>query len=127
MASDVPPPPPPASEPVSEAPAPPTPDDRNMAILCHIGGILTGFIIPLIIWLIKKDQSKFVDDQGKEALNFQITMLLGHIVGGLTFCIHMGILNLAIWVLTIVFGILATVAVSKGQRYRYPLTIRMIK
>ena len=65
------------SQPPSPSTTPPsiesTPDDRTMALVCHIGGAVGSFLIPLIIWLIKKDQSKFVDDQGKEVINFHIT------------------------------------------------------
>src|SRR5687767_6174019 len=56
--------------------APPTPDDKTMATLAHVLGIFTSFVGPLIIWMIKKDTSPFVDDQGKEALNFQLTLLI---------------------------------------------------
>src|SRR5438105_972285 len=47
-------------------------DERMMAMFCHLGGILGGFILPLVIWLIKKDESRYIDYHGKEALNFQI-------------------------------------------------------
>ena len=103
-------------------------DSRNMALLCHLLGFFTAFIGPLIIWMIKKETDKFVDAQGKEALNFQITLIIGYIISGLliTVCIG-GILALIIAVLDIVFVIMACVAVSKGQAYRYPVCIRFIK
>src|SRR5689334_1430002 len=56
----------------------PTQDDKTMAMLSHLLGIVLGFVGPLIIWLIKKDQSPFVDDQGKESLNFQIMLVIGY-------------------------------------------------
>jgi uncharacterized Tic20 family protein len=99
-----------------------------MALLCHVGGILTGFIVPLIIWVIKKDQSKFVDDHGKEALNFQLTLLIAYFVGGATACFIVGFfIIMAAAVVAIIFGVMAAVAASRGERYRYPLTIRFIK
>ena len=103
-------------------------DSRNMALLCHLLGFFTSFIGPLIIWLIKKESDKFVDAQGKEALNFQITLIIGYIISALliTVCIG-GILALVIAILDIVFVIMACVAVSKGQAYRYPVCIRFIK
>ncbi len=106
----------------------PTKDDCTMAMFAHLGGIITGFIIPLIIWLIKKDQSKFVDDQGKEALNFQLTLLIGDVIGWATlmFCVGLIVL-LAVYVVRIIFGIMAGIAANKGQTYRYPFAIRMIK
>jgi hypothetical protein len=83
---------------------------------------------PFIVWQVKKDQSPFVDDQGKESLNFQISMSLYLIVAGLTFCIGIGIVLLPIvyffgWVMLII----ASVKSNQGERYRYPLTIRLIK
>ncbi len=68
-----------------------------------------------------------VNDQGKEALNFQITLLIAHLVAGVAICFHFGFVNLAIWVLTVVFAVLATVAANRGERYRYPLTLRLVK
>jgi uncharacterized Tic20 family protein len=106
----------------------PTQDDRTMAMLAHLLSIFAGFLGPLIIWLIKKDQSPFVDDQGKEALNFQLTLLIGYIVGIVTACFIIGyLLILVLWVLAIVFGIMGALAANKGTAYRYPFNIRMVK
>ena len=96
-----------------------------MAMLCHIGGAF-GFLIPLIIWMIKKDQSRFVDDQGKEALNFHLTMLIGHVIAAFTICLTFGLLNLAVIVVALVFSILGGLEANKGVRYRYPVCIRFI-
>lgn len=104
-----------------------TADDRTMAMLCHIGGAIFSFWVPLIIWLIKKDQSKFVNDQGKEALNFHITLIIGHVIGGITMCITFGLINLAVWIVGLVFGIIGGLASQKGEVYRYPFTLRLIK
>ncbi|HYV39958.1 MAG TPA: DUF4870 domain-containing protein [Gemmataceae bacterium] len=109
-----------------------TPDDRNMAFISHLVGGFIGFIVPLIIWLIKKDQSKFVDDQGKEALNFQLTILIGHVVLVPVMCIPVaGLiaipLHLALRVFSVVFGIIGGMAAQKGEVYRYPIALRMIK
>jgi uncharacterized Tic20 family protein len=106
---------------------PATSEDRQMALFAHVGGALLGFLVPLIIWLIKKDKSPFVDDQGKEALNFQITVILAHVIGGLTICFTFGLLNMAVYVVNLVFGIIGGVEANKGKVYRYPLTIRFIK
>ena len=106
----------------------PTPDDRNMATLAHILGIFTSFLGPLIIWLIKKDQSPFVDDQGKEALNFQITLVIGWVISAVATVICIGpFLALGLSVIAIVFGIMGAVASNKGEAYRYPLNIRFIQ
>jgi uncharacterized Tic20 family protein len=106
----------------------PTKDDQTMAMLCHLLGILLGFIGPLIIWLIKKDQSPFVDDQGKEALNFQITLIIGYVIGGATTVICIGFIILPlVWLAGLVFCIMGAMAASKGQAYRYPVTLRLVK
>ena len=73
--------PPIASVPRTEAPAipslpPATQEEQTMGMLSHLLGIFTGFLGPLIIWLIKKDESKYIDEQAKEALNFQIAALI---------------------------------------------------
>ncbi|MEA2710677.1 MAG: uncharacterized protein QOF78_3278 [Phycisphaerales bacterium] len=135
--SSVPPPPPPPGEPgqssfgtpgaIYSGPAP-TQDDRTMAMLAHLGGILFGFLGPLIIWLIKKDQSPFVDDQGKEALNFQITLLIGYAIGGATTFVCIGFVILpVVWIAGLIFGIMGAMAANKGEAYRYPFNIRFIK
>jgi uncharacterized Tic20 family protein len=102
-----------------------TQDDRTMAMLCHLGGIL-GFIVPLIIWLVKKDQSRYVDYHGKEALNFQITMLIAHIVAGSIACFTFGLSSLAVMGVQVAFSIIGALAANRGEEYRYPLTIRFI-
>ncbi|MHC4910458.1 MAG: DUF4870 domain-containing protein [Planctomycetota bacterium] len=105
----------------------PSSDDRNMALLAHVLAIFTGFIGPLIIWLIKKDGSPFVDDHGKEALNFQITVLIASIVSAVLAIVVIGVfLLLAIAICNLVFCILAAVAASNGEFYRYPMTIRLL-
>ena len=60
--------------------APPTKDEQNLAVLCYILGIFTWLIGPLIIWLVKKDSSKFVDDQGKKVINWGITITIAWVV-----------------------------------------------
>jgi uncharacterized Tic20 family protein len=99
-----------------------------MATLAHVLGIFTSFVGPLIIWMVKKDQSPFVDDQGKEALNFQLTLLIGYLVSAAATVICIGpIIALGISVVAIIFGVMAGVAANKGEAYRYPLNIRFIK
>ncbi len=107
----------------------PDKDATTMGMLCHLLGIFTGFLGPLIIWLIKKDSSPFVDDQGKEALNFQIACFIAFLICiplNFLFCLG-AILAAVIMVSRIVFGILATIQANKGVAYRYPVNLRLIK
>ena len=103
-------------------------DSKNMGMLCHLLGLFTSFVGPLILWLVKKDEDTFVDDQGKEALNFQITVILASIASAILtfFCIGF-LIAIAVAVSNIVFCILACVAASKGEKYRYPVSLRLIK
>jgi uncharacterized protein len=111
-----------AGQPLSDS------DERMWAMLGHVGGIVLGFIAPLVTWLVFRERSAFVDDQGKEALNFQITILIGYVVGTILSAILIGFLLLFIvWIVSIVFAIMAGIAANRGERYRYPVTLRLIK
>ena len=99
-----------------------------LAMLCHLLGLFTCFIGPLIIWLIKKDEDPFIDNQGKEALNFQITVTIASIVSGLLTVVCVGFfLGLAVGICDLVFCIVASVKANSGEAYRYPVSIRFIK
>lgn len=128
-----PPPPPPAAPtpvpalPYASASTPLTQDEKTMGMLCHLLAILCGFLGPLILWLVKKNESPFVDDQGKEALNFQITVLIAAFVAGLSLFICIGVVLLpAVGIANLVFCIIAAVEANKGNKYRYPFCIRLI-
>ncbi len=109
-----------------------TPEIRNWAMLCHLTaliGLATGmfFVGPLVVWLLKKDEHPFIDEQGKESLNFQISMLIYEVVAALLICAVVGIVLLPVLlVVHVVFVVLASVKVSSGFDYRYPLTIRFL-
>ena len=112
----------------------PSKDERTWAMLCHFSAFaglifpFGNFLAPLIIWLIKKDEMPFVEDQGKEILNFQISMtiyLIGSIILiivliGIPILIGLGIFNV---IITIIAGIKA----NDGNSYRYPINLRLIK
>jgi uncharacterized protein len=103
----------------------PTSDERTLAILAHVLSLFFWLIPPLVIYLVKKDESKFVADHSREALNFQITMTL---VAVALFISIIGIILL--WILGIIILILvivATIKASENKLYRYPLTLRLIK
>ncbi len=108
----------------------PSNDDNTLALLVHLSGIVLGFIVPLIVWLVSKDKPEkaFLTDQSKEALNFQITLLGAYIIGTILTVILIGVLiNFAAWIACIVFSIIAGLAANKGEAYRYPFAIRLIK
>jgi len=103
-------------------------DARMWGMLCHLLGLFTCFIGPLIIWLIKKDEDPFIDGQGKEALNFQITVAIAWIVSAVLAAVCVGfILGIAVSIADIVFCIIASIKANSGEKYRYPVSIRLIK
>lgn len=121
--------------PASSTPASAEKQIRLWTVLCHASA-LVGFIVPgaghivapLIVWLVKRGESTDVDAHGKEALNFQISMLLYSIVAGILCLILIGFVLLPLLhVLNVVFVIIASLRASEGELYRYPLTIRLVK
>lgn len=103
----------------------PTSDEKTMAILSHILTLVAWFIPPLVIYLIKKDESPYVAAHAKESLNFQITVSL--------ICIALFITIIGIFlvwivgILALVLIIVATIKANDGKLYRYPFTLRLIK
>ncbi|NLY38714.1 MAG: DUF4870 domain-containing protein [Firmicutes bacterium] len=110
-------------------------DTRTWGMLCHLTalsallGVPMGSILgPLIVWLIKKNESPFVDDQGKESLNFQISFLIYYFIAGLLIFLLIGILLLpALMILNLVLVIIASLKANEGISYRYPFTIRFLR
>jgi uncharacterized Tic20 family protein len=105
-------------------------DQKTMAMLSHILGIFTGFVGALIIWLMNKDKpdAAFVNDQAKEALNFQITLAIVYVAGIVLSVILIGIfINLAAWIACLVFSIMGAMKANEGVEYRYPFALRLIK
>ena len=105
----------------------PSNDDKNIATVTHLGGTVFSFIPALIVWILKKDDSAYIGDQAKEALNFQITVLIAQFIAAILAWVLIGfILFPIIWVVNVVFCIIAAIASSKGETYRYPLCLRLI-
>ena len=106
----------------------PTADEKTLAILSHILTIVSSFIAPLIIYLVKKDDSPYVAEHAKESLNFQITMFILYIISAILIIVLIGIL--LIWLLSIanlVLVIVATIKASENKMYRYPVNFRLLK
>ena len=128
---------PPRSKSVQELDAPPSVEDRNYAVIAHLSGCagilglgFIGFIGPLLIYLLKKDSSPYVEVQAKEAFNFQITILLIALVSGAVAAISCGTLFFLIFVpmlLQLFYGIKAALAVRDGGNYRYPFNFRLLQ
>ena len=102
-------------------------DDKNIAVITHLAGMLFSIIPALLVWLLKRNDNAYVADQAREALNFQITVLIAQAVSGILIFVVIGFLFLGlVWLANIFFCIMAAIAASKGEHYRYPLTLRLI-
>lgn len=113
----------------------PSADERQWGMIAHLSaliGLLVGFMFlgPLIVWLMKKDQSEYVSYHGREALNFQITWLIIFavllVVGLVTCGIGLIVLPVAA-VVNIIFVIIAGLKANEGERYQYPFSLRLVK
>ena len=109
-------------------------DARLWGMLCHLAG-LAGFafpfgnvILPLIFWQLKKNEYAFVDAQGKEAVNFQISMTIYGLVTIPLFFLCIGpFLLAAVAIVDLVLLLIAAIKANNGESYRYPLAIRFVK
>jgi uncharacterized Tic20 family protein len=108
---------------------------RNWAMGCHmiaLVGLLgngIGFVVgPIILWLIKREDHPFIDEQGKEAVNFQITMCIALFVSALLMFVAIGFVLLPIVaIVDVVLTIVAGLKAADGEHYRYPFAVRIIK
>lgn len=105
----------------------PSSHEKNLATITHLGGTVFGFIPALTVWLLKKDDSVYLADQAKEALNFQITIALACFIAGILVFLLIGLLLMGIiWLFNLVFCLIAAISTSKGETYRYPICLRLI-
>ena len=102
-------------------------DDRNIAVLTHLGVILFSFLPGLVVWLLKKDDNAYIAAQAREALNFQITLLIAYMLSYGLMLVLIGFVMLgAVWLANIILCVVAAAKTSQGVDYRYPFTLRLI-
>ncbi len=109
-------------------------EEKTYGMLVHLAA-LAGYFIPagnvigpLVVWLIKKDQLPYVDQQGKEAINFQISVLIYAAVSAVLILVLIGVaLLIIVGLFNLICVIIASVKANNGEEYHYPLTIRFIK
>lgn len=130
------PPPPPeqpaAGQPVGGQPVAAAPmadsEAKTYLVIAHIGVIITGFLAPLVIWLIGKDRSAKIDAEAKEALNFGILLSITYVVAFILTFVLIGVLvYIAAFILSLIFCIQAAIKANNGEPYRYPLNLRLVK
>jgi uncharacterized Tic20 family protein len=131
-------PPPPDNPPPSGEPplgGAPSAEQRQWAMFGHLSallGLVTAgwlcFLGPLVIWLVKKDTMPFAADQAKEALNFNITVMIAAAISWILMFVLIGILLLGVLAVAwLVFTIIAAIKANEGVAYRYPFTLRLVK
>lgn len=108
--------------------------EKNWGMFCHLAA-LAGFVIPfgniigpLIVWLVKKDESAYVDKQGKESLNFQISVSIYAVISAILALVLIGFLLLiVIGIATLILIVVAAIKASNREDFQYPLTIRFVQ
>ena len=115
--------------------ATPTENERTWAMLAHLAA-LAGLVVPLIgivlgplaVWLVKRDESEFVAEHAKEALNFNISVMLGAIACLLLMLVFVGfLLGTALFIAWLTMTLIAAIKASEGRTYRYPISLRLVK
>jgi uncharacterized Tic20 family protein len=115
--------------------AAPTEKERTWAMLAHLAA-LVGLVVPLFgivlgplaVWLVKRDESEFVAEHAKEALNFNISVLIGAIACVLLMLVFVGfLLGTALFIAWLVLTLIAAIKASEGHIYRYPISLRLVK
>lgn len=112
----------------------PSAEERQWAMFAHLSA-LSGYIIPLgnvlgplIIWQVKKEGMSFVEDQAKEALNFQITVLIAVLICLALTLVLIGLLLLpVVGIGALIFTIIGGIKANGGEAYRYPFALRLVK
>jgi len=112
----------------------PSKDERTWAMLSHFSALcmfifpLGNILAPLIIWLIKKEEMSFVEDQAKEVLNFQISMTIYLLISGILCFILIGIpFVIGLVIFNVIITIIAGIKANDGKSYQYPINLRLIK
>ena len=112
----------------------PSKDERTWAMLSHFSALCMfifpfgNILAPLIIWLIKKEEMSFVEDQAKEVLNFQISMTIYLLISGILCFILIGIpFVIGLGIFNVIITIFAGIKANDGKYYRYPLNLRLVK
>lgn len=102
---------------------------KIVAIVAHLGGVFLSWLVPLATFLMFPEaRNPWLGRHNKEALNFQITLFIGYLVSSLLTVVLIGFVMLfALWIYSLVGAIMASMAASRGEDYRYPWSIRLIK
>jgi uncharacterized Tic20 family protein len=105
-------------------------DERNIAMLTHLSGLLLSFIVPLVVWLMYKDRpdKRYVTLEAREALNFQVTILIGYVICWIITAVvwQFAFVFWLLWLVNLVFCVWAAIMVSSSGSFRYPFALRLV-
>lgn len=105
-----------------------TSDETTWSMLSHIGGIVLGFLAPLLVMLTKGNESPYTRYHAVEALNFQITLAIGYVAASVLSAVLIGFFIFPVlFIVNLVFCIMAGLAANKGETYKYPFALRLVK
>ena len=112
----------------SEVASSSAPDDKTLLMLTHASGIIAGWIVPLVMYLVKTDASNLFKSSVREALNFQITITIAYAVAMALCALFIGVFIIpVISLVNLILCIMAAMAIAEGKDYRYPFAIRLVK
>lgn len=119
----VPPPLPPSGDPTGS-----TAEDRALAAVGYIAAVFVSFLVPLVLYFVKKDQSKFVAFHAMQAILFHVAIAIGYAIAGVLTILLIGILLFpVVGLLSLIFSILAALAAYRGEWYEIPLVGRLAR
>lgn len=105
-----------------------TSDETTWSMLSHLGGIVLGFIAPLIVMLTKGNESAYSKYHSVEALNFQITIAIGYVIASVLSFVLIGLFLFPVLLIgNLILSIMAGMAANRGEAYRYPFALRLVK
>lgn len=103
-------------------------EEQGWGVGIHLGGAFFSWLAPLIIWLVFRERSPMINDHGKDALNWQITLFIGYVIAFVTMFIIIGFIIMPLlYIAALIFGILGAIAAYNRRQFRYPFTIKFIK
>lgn len=105
-----------------------SPSGRTIATLAHVLAIFFFLLGPLVLWLLKREEDPFIDDQGREVINWEITALIAWFISiTVGYIMGFGFLAPLVFLVKIVFNVVGAVRSSEGQRFRYPYALRLLR
>lgn len=103
-------------------------EEQGWGVAMHLGGLVLSWLVPVVLWLVFRERSRMLDDHGKEAVNWQITFFIFYVISVVLMLVLVGFVLLPLlYIVNVIFSILAALAAYRRQPFRYPFAIRLLK